>query len=203
MLNRILSMLAGSWALKKRFYADYGTTSYRERLEPVTSYLVTKQIADTKDALRKTYKHFDVTMSILSCVSSIEIIQWLTTTGQLESLLAKQRQITSIKPGKGAEYNLDDAAADDDDGEESPWMTYLADFVSGNAKKLRRDVFVSVSPFYVEQSRLANLNLFAEIPNDDDFSLIQYLIDSAVDDYVSMCVYANFAVAFNGVDTAQ
>lgn len=187
MLNRILSMLAGSWALKKRFYADYGVTDYANRIEPVCAYLVTKRITETKELPKRCHKPFEVSIAILTCISYIELVQWLNNADHFQLLLAKHDDLMSEQ---SAVAETTDESIDETDVENSSWSVYVADFVKRNARVLRRDVFAAVHPFYVEQSRAANFNLFAEIANDDDLGFIEGEVDDAVHDLEVLGLYA-------------
>lgn len=165
MLNRILSMLAGSWLIKDRFYSEYDVKGYGHWLDPVSRYFTLKEIERTKNKLRRTYMPEAVDLLILSCISYIAIAQWLIKEDYIDSLLEKDDEFLS-QPLL--------------DGADDPWHEYLASFILSKIGELRQDVFRQVPYFYVSKSKRRNLNLFAEIVGNDDFSLIEDLIDRVV-----------------------
>ena len=172
MLNRILSMLAGSWLIKDRFYSEYDVKGYGHWLDPVSRYLTLKEIARTKESLDRVYTPESVELAILSCISYIAIAQWLIKEGHIDSLRERDDEFLS-QPLL--------------DGADDPWHEYLASFTLSKLGELRQDVFRKIPYFYVSKSKQRNLNLFAEVVGNDDFSLIEDFIDRIVIN-VGICI---------------
>ncbi len=129
MLNRILSMLTGSWVIKETFFFEYHVKGYGLWLEPVSRYLAVREIARTKNKLRRTYMPEAVDLLILSCISYIAIAQWLIKEDYIDSLLEKDDEFLS---------GLLSGSADES------WCQYLSIFTLSKVGELKGDVFKKI-----------------------------------------------------------